>query len=259
MASLRDRQSTHSRRATHWRGRSAAATYRRRPAHRCVDGGSGAGPRRRRPAAQQPAAVPDVLLLHRAAGRVPAARLTQSDALVGPDAALTLRPTARRQAVSLEGLRQHARRELAAVAWTDEQKAAFVRCSSRPRPSTTGEHYPGTSFDVILSTAQPAGRLYVARWTDEIRIVDIALLPEFCNRGIGTTLLRQLQAEARRGRQAAAHPRRALQSRRCGSTSGSGSGRSRIAASICSWNGEMYDRTTEDAEGRRENGDLSCR
>ena len=43
---------------------------------------------------------------------------------------------------------------------------------------------------------QPAGRLYVARGSDEIRIVDIALLPESCNRGIGTTLLRGLQSEA---------------------------------------------------------------
>jgi GNAT superfamily N-acetyltransferase len=58
------------------------------------------------------------------------------------------------------------------------------------------EHYPDTSFDVIVLDDQPVGRLYVARWTDEIRIVDIALLPESCNRGIGTTLVRELQAEA---------------------------------------------------------------
>ena len=43
---------------------------------------------------------------------------------------------------------------------------------------------------------QPAGRLYIAREGDEIRIVDIALLRECCNRGIGTTLLRGLQSEA---------------------------------------------------------------
>lgn len=43
----------------------------------------------------------------------------------------------------------------------------------------------------------PRGRdLYVSRWSEEIRIVDIALLPDSCNRGIGTALLRQLQAEA---------------------------------------------------------------
>ena len=58
------------------------------------------------------------------------------------------------------------------------------------------EHYAGAAFDVILVDGQPAGRLYVAREEDEIRIVDIALLPDFCNRGIGTTLLRGLQSEA---------------------------------------------------------------
>jgi Acetyltransferase (GNAT) domain len=31
---------------------------------------------------------------------------------------------------------------------------------------------------------------------EEIRIVDIALLPAYCNRGVGTTLLRGLQSEA---------------------------------------------------------------
>ena len=58
------------------------------------------------------------------------------------------------------------------------------------------EHYPDTSFDVIVLDGQPVGRLYVARWPDEIRIVDIALLPACCNRGLGTTLVRALQAEA---------------------------------------------------------------
>jgi ribosomal protein S18 acetylase RimI-like enzyme len=52
------------------------------------------------------------------------------------------------------------------------------------------------AFDVILVGGQPAGRLYLHRRNDEIRIMDIALLPQFCNRGIGTTLLKDLQAEA---------------------------------------------------------------
>ena len=42
----------------------------------------------------------------------------------------------------------------------------------------------------------PVGRLYVARWQDEIRIVDIALLPPYRNTGLGTTILRDLLAEA---------------------------------------------------------------
>ena len=49
---------------------------------------------------------------------------------------------------------------------------------------------------MIVSDRQSVGRLYVSRWPEEIRVVDIALLPDFCNRGIGTTLLQRLQAEA---------------------------------------------------------------
>jgi predicted GNAT family acetyltransferase len=49
---------------------------------------------------------------------------------------------------------------------------------------------------VIVVDGQPVGRLYVARWAEEIRVVDIAVLPEYRNRGIGSALLRDLMAEA---------------------------------------------------------------
>jgi GNAT superfamily N-acetyltransferase len=94
--------------------------------------------------------------------------------------------------------------ELAMVAWTDTEKSAFVEMQFRAQAQYYRDHYPNTSYDVILLDGQGVGRLYVARWSNEIRIVDIALLPASCNRGIGTTLLRQLQAEA----QAAAKPLR---------------------------------------------------
>lgn len=41
------------------------------------------------------------------------------------------------------------------------------------------------------------GRLYVDEWAEEIRIVDLALLPQFRNRGYGTQLLKNLLAEGR--------------------------------------------------------------
>jgi ribosomal protein S18 acetylase RimI-like enzyme len=87
--------------------------------------------------------------------------------------------------------------ELALVAWPDDQKTAFVEMQFAAQAQYYREHYHDTTFDVILLDAAAIGRLYVARWTDEIRIVDIALLPECCNRGIGTQLLRELQEEAR--------------------------------------------------------------
>jgi ribosomal protein S18 acetylase RimI-like enzyme len=47
--------------------------------------------------------------------------------------------------------------------------------------------------------AAPAGRFYVHRGESEIRIIDIALLPEHRGNGIGSALLRALLSEADAG------------------------------------------------------------
>jgi ribosomal protein S18 acetylase RimI-like enzyme len=86
--------------------------------------------------------------------------------------------------------------ELAPLPWTAEQKAAFVAHQFAAQTDHYAKHYKGMSSNVILVDGQPAGRLLVARWSEEIRIVDIALLPETRGRGAGTTLLRDLIAEA---------------------------------------------------------------
>jgi ribosomal protein S18 acetylase RimI-like enzyme len=86
--------------------------------------------------------------------------------------------------------------ELAAVAWTEEEKAAFLRMQFAAQPRYYQECYTSSRFDVVLVDGRPAGRLYVARWPEELRVIDIALLPEFRRRGIGTALLRNLLEEA---------------------------------------------------------------
>ena len=58
--------------------------------------------------------------------------------------------------------------------------------------------YPGAEFQIILVAGEPAGRLYIHRRDQEIRIMDIALLPEFRGRGIGTMLLNEILAEGER-------------------------------------------------------------
>ena len=53
------------------------------------------------------------------------------------------------------------------------------------------------AFQIILLHGEPIGRLYVARWEQEIRIVDLALLPEHRDRGIGSQILKDLLAEGK--------------------------------------------------------------
>ena len=90
--------------------------------------------------------------------------------------------------------------ELAPVAWSEEEKTAFLRQQFAAQTAYWGEQYSGPDFRVIEVDGQPAGRLYLHRGAREIRLVDIALLPEFRGAGIGSGLIQDLLAEARESR-----------------------------------------------------------
>lgn len=87
--------------------------------------------------------------------------------------------------------------EMALVNWDEAQKSAFLQQQFAAQHQHYQRYYADAAFHVILVDDVPAGRLYVARWRNEIRIVDIALLPAFRRLGIGTRLLRDLQEEGR--------------------------------------------------------------
>ncbi|MGO4377752.1 GNAT family N-acetyltransferase [Pseudoduganella sp. RAF53_2] len=59
------------------------------------------------------------------------------------------------------------------------------------------QHFPQLEANVVLVGDQRAGRLCVARTDNEIRLLDISLLPGFRNRHIGGHLLSTLQEAAR--------------------------------------------------------------
>ena len=82
------------------------------------------------------------------------------------------------------------------VDWTDEQKEAFLRMQFQAQHAWYREHYEGAQFDLLLVDGAPAGRLYVHRRENEIRLMDISLLPEYRNTGVGSSLLRELMSEA---------------------------------------------------------------
>ena len=86
--------------------------------------------------------------------------------------------------------------ELAVTGWSAEQKAQFCQMQFTAQDAHYRQHYPTAEFFVIEVAGIPAGRLYVDRWSKEIRIMDIALLPEHRGRGTGTRLLSDLIQEA---------------------------------------------------------------
>jgi ribosomal protein S18 acetylase RimI-like enzyme len=86
--------------------------------------------------------------------------------------------------------------ELRAVPWADAEKAAFLHMQFEAQHRYYQENYTSSVFDVVMVDGAPAGRLYVARWPEELRVIDVALLPEFRGRGVGAALLGSLCAEA---------------------------------------------------------------
>lgn len=88
--------------------------------------------------------------------------------------------------------------EMAMVPWTDEQRWAFIRSQFNAQQDHYSKKYPTASHDVILVNGMRVGRLYVARLEEEIRIVDITLIPKERNQGVGSYLLKELLDEAER-------------------------------------------------------------
>lgn len=86
--------------------------------------------------------------------------------------------------------------ELSMVPWDDEQKRAFVVYQFDAQTAYYTDTFPDAAHDIIEADGEPVGRLYVDRRTNEIAILDVAVLPGFRRRGIGTYLIRDLQTEA---------------------------------------------------------------
>jgi ribosomal protein S18 acetylase RimI-like enzyme len=120
---------------------------------------------------------------------------------------VTLRPATEADAGALLAIYASTRaHEMAVIGWTDEQKAAFLEMQCEAQRRHYVEHYGGASFLVIERDGAPIGRLYLHQGNDDVRVIDIALLPEARGQGIGGALLRDvLAAASARGRRVSIH------------------------------------------------------
>jgi GNAT superfamily N-acetyltransferase len=117
--------------------------------------------------------------------------------MTGPAPPYTLRPITPGDLPFLRDLYGSTREEeLAVVDWPATQKQAFLDQQFAAQHAWYQEQYAGASFDLVEVAARPAGRLYVARWERELRIVDVSLLPEHRGQGLGTALVAAVIGEA---------------------------------------------------------------
>ena len=82
--------------------------------------------------------------------------------------------------------------EMRLLDWDKQTKEVFLHLQFEAQHRYYSENYPGAEFQVILLDGKPVGRLYIHRRESEIRIMDITVLPEHRNKGIGSFLLDQV-------------------------------------------------------------------
>ena len=119
---------------------------------------------------------------------------------------LTLRPVTKEDEAFLLALYDSSRaEELAQVEWGEGQKEVFVRWQFDLQRREYDVRFPDARYEVIIVDEEPAGRIWIGEDEEQIRLLDIALLPRFQRRGVGTLLLRWLIDEAARAKKPLRH------------------------------------------------------
>jgi ribosomal protein S18 acetylase RimI-like enzyme len=115
-------------------------------------------------------------------------------------AAITLRPASADNEPFLYRVYANVRGdELAHLNWDQAQKNGLLEMQFAAQSRSYRENFPGSGYDLILLDQVPVGRLYLHVSGAEIRVVDIGLLSEYRNRGIGSEIMRAVQAVAAEG------------------------------------------------------------
>lgn len=86
--------------------------------------------------------------------------------------------------------------ELAPLGWPEEAVRQFLAQQHRAQHLHYNQHYATAERWIIERAGVPVGRLYLFEGASDIRIVDIALLPEARGAGIGGALITGVQHHA---------------------------------------------------------------
>lgn len=83
------------------------------------------------------------------------------------------------------------------VDWSEAQKLAFLESQFALQRHHYRTYYAETDWGVIERNGVPMGRIYIDRQVTTLLVVDVALLPEWRGKGVGTALMWAVMHEAR--------------------------------------------------------------
>jgi ribosomal protein S18 acetylase RimI-like enzyme len=83
--------------------------------------------------------------------------------------------------------------EMAVAGWPEDVMLAFLHDQYRLQTLHYDRYYPDAARLIVECRGMPAGRLILLDRQTDLRIVDIALLPDFRGQGTGGMLLRWVQ------------------------------------------------------------------
>ncbi|MBV6714120.1 GNAT family N-acetyltransferase [Paenibacillus chitinolyticus] len=87
--------------------------------------------------------------------------------------------------------------EVQAWGWDEATLRSFLHMQYSAQSGSYRQQYPEAESYIVCQDGQRAGRILIHRTPHCIRIVDITLLPQFQNQGLGTKLLQTFMQEAR--------------------------------------------------------------
>jgi len=90
--------------------------------------------------------------------------------------------------------------EVTAWGWDESTKENFLKMQWTAQSRHFASEYPNVEHYVIRHEGQLVGRQMTSSTEQDVLLIDIAILPNYRNQGIGTALIVELQELAKRSR-----------------------------------------------------------
>jgi GNAT superfamily N-acetyltransferase len=88
--------------------------------------------------------------------------------------------------------------ELASVGWTTAQADGFLRMQFDLQRAHYRKHFANARYLIVERDGRPIGRLYVDYTPTDVRVLDVALIPDARGNGVGRRLLEDVIERATR-------------------------------------------------------------